>query len=320
MIYRYVSGKEILRKVFRDLRPSNADFMHDAIEWMGEALEHIGASAQLCKKTCVIPINDHKGKLPNDLYGINDASINVCVSPDRQSELNVLSAQINELNTNLSQYYSTVTSTVTSNMNGQYISNLTPEDLKEFDSYHASTLNQLNVLNSRMTVLEQTILNTGGNCMQPLAMGTSTYLPQSNCPECPQPIRSKESYYINCGIIQTTFATGNVCLSYTAFMTDEECYPMVPDNISYRDAMFWYIVMKMLLQGQPTRNPSINYEAAEMRWLHYCTQARNAAVYPDMKGYQNFLDQWTRLIPDINRDINFFENLNDREALQRDHY
>jgi len=70
-IYKHVSSKEIVRKVFRDIKPATADFVHDAIEWMGEALEHIGAAPQLCRKQCVLDIKNHRACLPGDLYYIN---------------------------------------------------------------------------------------------------------------------------------------------------------------------------------------------------------------------------------------------------------
>tara|TARA_R110002020_G_scaffold165581_2_gene353095 strand:+ start:27817 stop:28785 length:969 start_codon:yes stop_codon:yes gene_type:complete len=320
-IYKHVSGKEIIRKVFRDIRPSNANFIHDAVEWMGEALEHIGASTQLCRKQCLIDIEDHKGCLPADLYYINQVAVNTCVQSSVSNETAEISKQINELNANLSTYYSNVNSTVAKNESGQYISSLTTTDLNEFDSYHKTTLNQLNVLNSRMSVLENIYFSTNGSCLQPLQYGTSTFHSSIHCEGCVNSqVSYKETYIINCGNIQTSFAQGQICLSYMAFPVDEECYPMVPDDISYREAMFWYILKKLLLQGETFKNTKIEYQFAEMMWQKYCTQARNAANYPDIDRYQSFMDQWVRLLPNINRDLNFFEDLNSREMLQSENF
>ena len=320
-IYKHVSGKEIIRKVFRDLKPSNANWMHDAVEWMGEALEHIGASTQLCKKQVVIPINNFRGNLPGDLYYINQVAVNTCISPSIDNETAEISRQVNELNRNLSDYYSHVNDTVTKNANGQYISSLTTQDLNQFDSYHSTTLNQLNVLNSRMSVLENIYFSTNGQCMQPLQYGASTFHSSLHCDSCVnEHVRYKDTYIINCGMIQTSFEKGYVCISYMAFPVDEECYPMVPDDISYREAMFWYIYKKLLLQGEQFPNPRIQYEFAEMQWQRYCTQARNAANYPDIDRYQSFMDQWVRLAPNMNRDITFFQSLNDREMLQSENF
>ena len=50
----------------RDLKPSDDNWIDDAIEWMGEALEHIGATPQLDTKNCVLTVADYKVVLPND--------------------------------------------------------------------------------------------------------------------------------------------------------------------------------------------------------------------------------------------------------------
>ena len=56
-IYNLTSSKVIIRKIMRDLTPSDYNWIDDAIEWMGEALEHIGASSQLEKKVCIYKVS-----------------------------------------------------------------------------------------------------------------------------------------------------------------------------------------------------------------------------------------------------------------------
>ena len=114
--------------------------------------------------------------------------------------------------------------------------------------------------------------------------------------------------------------SGKICISYMAFPTDEDCYPLVPDDISYKEALFWYIYKKLLLSmataPENSRN-GINYTFADEKWKYYCTQARNAANFPDIDKYESFMNQWVRLIPNINRHDEGFENLNTREDLYR---
>ena len=55
-------------------------------------------------------------------------------------------------------------------------------------------------------------------------------------------------------------------------------------------------------------------------WQVYCTQARNAANYPDIDKYESFMNQWVRLVPDINAHHSFFETLNDREQFTSDNF
>ena len=41
----------------------------------------------------------------------------------------------------------------------------------------------------------------------------------------------------------------SVSSAIQAMPTDPDCYPLVPDDISFKEAMFWYIYKKMLLGG-----------------------------------------------------------------------
>ena len=105
-----------------------------------------------------------------------------------------------------------------------------------------------------------------------------------------------------------------------AFPTDEDCYPLVPDDISYMEAMFWYIYKKLLISfvaPPETKRNGINYTFADQKWKYYCTQARNAANFPDIDKYESFMNQWVRMIPSINRHDTTFEDLNTREDLYR---
>ena len=39
-VYKTISSKAVIRKIFRDLKPQNDNWIDDAVEWIGEALEH----------------------------------------------------------------------------------------------------------------------------------------------------------------------------------------------------------------------------------------------------------------------------------------
>ena len=57
----------------------------------------------------------------------------------------------------------------------------------------------------------------------------------------------------------------------------------------------------MLLSGFDKPTNKMDYNFADQKWQYYCTQARNSANYPDIDRYENFLNQWVRLIPNISR-------------------
>jgi hypothetical protein len=288
-LYKNVSARTIIRKVMRDLKPTNDNWTDDAIEWIGEALEHIGASPQLETKNTVLTVKDYKTPLPGDLYYVNQVSINTGVSINTTTELDEVLAKIE-----------IITDQLAANPN---------QDL----SY------ELRDLNTRVAILSGIYFSdTANNNLQMLSYGRPTFRKDIHALGCDNEFSDfSKSYVIENNLIKTSFKDGKICLSYMSFPTDDDCYPMVPDDISFREAMFWYIYKKMLLGGYIPSMNGIGYELAEQQWKYYCTQARNNANFPDIAGYESFLNQWVRLIPNMNRFDDNFRDINKREDLVR---
>ena len=291
-VYKTVSSKTIIRKIFRDLRPKTDQWIDDAIEWVGEALEHIGSATQLSQKQCVLSVENHKVLMPTDLYYINQVAINNSVSPVASTELDTLTTKVKDLQAAI-------------------------VDAQADGLEYSTTSSVLHEINSRIVVLENVFFKDS-NRMQPLQYGASNFHRSMHCEECVnENAQYEDTYIVDNDYIKTSFESGKICLSYMAFPTDDECYPLVPDDISFREAMFWYVYKKILL-GSPTfKNNGINYNFADQQWKYYCTQARNAANYPDIDRYESFMNQWVRLIPNINRHDEAFEQLNTKEDIDR---
>ena len=64
MNYRHVSTKEVIAKVFRDLKPGNASWTMDAVEWIGEALDFIGYHGVFDHKAKELTVANHKAEIP----------------------------------------------------------------------------------------------------------------------------------------------------------------------------------------------------------------------------------------------------------------
>ena len=276
-VYKTTSSKTIIRKIFRDLKP-------------GEALEHIGSATQLSQKQCVLTVVDHKVLLPTDLYYINQVAINNSVSPVSSKELDTLTTKVKELQ--------------------EAIVAAQADDLE-----YSSTTSILHEINSRIVVLENVYFKNSNN-MQPLQYGASNFHSSMHCEDCVnENVTYEDTYIVDNDYIKTSFQSGKICLSYMAFPTDEDCYPLVPDDISFKEAMFWYIYKKILLSSPKFKTNGIDYSFADQQWKYYCTQARNAANYPDIDRYESFMNQWVRLIPNVNRHDVGFEQLNTREEV-----
>lgn len=291
-IYKTISSKVIIRKLFRDLRLQNDNWIDDAIEWIGEALEHIGASTQLIDKVCVLNMEDHRAVLPGDLYYINQVAMNSSIPQSVSAELDELIEKTK-----------TLTRTIA--------------DAQEEGVAYGNTVTVLQEINNRIVVLENMYTQDDAG-LYPLQYGSSTFHESIHCDGCVNTFaKSKETYIIDNGFVKTSFPAGKVCISYKAFPVDGENFPLVPADISYKEAMFWYVYKKILLAYPPTTPKGIDYAFAEEQWKYYCTQARNAANYPDIDRYESFMNQWVSLIPSINAHDFAFENLNTREDFTR---
>jgi len=303
-VYKHISCKPIIRKIMRDLKPNNADWVIDAVEWIGEALEHIGASAQLVNKQTVCIIENHRYVLPADLYYINQVALNESTSPGTSNELRNILEKVNSLKADIVEY--------NENVEALTSSNLVTADLNQFDTQYKSNVLELRELTNRIVVLENIYFGNSA-ALKPLKYGSGTFHKSMHADGCSNEFASSiASYIIDDGYLKTSFASGQVCLSYMAFPTDKDNYPMIPDDISFKEAMFWYIFKKLLLGGFDKPTNKIDYGFADQKWQYYCTQARNAANYPDIAKYESFMNQWVRLIPNMDSGASFFEDLNDR--------
>ena len=76
MNYKFISSKDVIGKVFRDLKPTDASWTYDAVEWIGEALDFIGWHGIFDHKVEEVTIADHRGALPCDLYNLTQVEYN----------------------------------------------------------------------------------------------------------------------------------------------------------------------------------------------------------------------------------------------------
>jgi hypothetical protein len=79
--------------------------------------------------------------------------------------------------------------------------------------------------------------------------------------------------------INTNFETGTLTLQYLAMPTDEEGFPLVPDNESYKEAFFWKIARQLSIRGQLV-NKDLDFDQCDAQWGWYCGQARAEANAP----------------------------------------
>ena len=100
---------------------------------------------------------------------------------------------------------------------------------------------------------------------------------------------SNDGHLVNPNSIHVYFEEGLILIHGLTIKTDEEGYPLVPDDQAFREAIEWFIMKKLIL-GQKWNHPEINYNYANQQWHHYCQHARSQGDMPDPDEMNNLMD------------------------------
>lgn len=120
-----------------------------------------------------------------------------------------------------------------------------------------------------------------------------------------------DSYSIKGGYIHASFESGCLDISYQALPLDCDGYPLVPEEISFREAVYRYLVYKYLYPQYVTGKISENvYKDSESKWYWYCSQAGAKAQMPDLNKLESIKRSYLSLRPKPNQFRTFFEQLN----------
>lgn len=128
-------------------------------------------------------------------------------------------------------------------------------------------------------------------------------------------------YSLKPGYIVTNRRDGYIKLSYTAIVTDDRGYPLVPSAASYQEAVYWYIVMK--LKYPHYLNKQIDREAyydIKRSWNFYRKQAYAEAIMPTSGDMISIKNNWLKLVPEINEEDTFYSGVGVRQNIYNDYY
>lgn len=192
----FVSIKQIIAKVYRDLNLKEEDRFYDMIEWIAEAMEFISSPEYLQTKEVCLEIKQYKGELPCDLVEILQVKCGNNPLP--------------------------------------------------LSTRHTVSKNKDNGLNSFNTLNHPPYNQLAGD-VTISGQDTGSTLPNS--------------YELVPGFIKTSFKEGEVTIFYKGILSDEEGYPLVPNEQNAKEALFWYCFSKMLIGG--FEHPTIRYADAQ---------------------------------------------------------
>jgi hypothetical protein len=97
------------------------------------------------------------------------------------------------------------------------------------------------------------------------------------------------------GFIKTNFSSGCVRLHCLAIPTDEDDFPLIPDNANYKQALYWHCRAMMIGAGYEDKIFSYAYCDAEFE--KYAARAIGEINYPSVESMDAKIPDITRFLP-----------------------
>lgn len=276
MIGKLTSVNVIISKVVRDLGLGDSEVpWQDMVEWLAEGLEHIGSYYQMEEKEAIIVIDNHKGLLPCDFY---------------KSIRFMQGCGLNGL-----QNSGPLWEQVGNALDSCSLRKTTPDCSPIID---ALTFQKLQLMQYRK-ITNYNSFYSGLQHSQSLMGKGITYTPSGS-----------SDYSVNFDTVTASFRFGFIQLRYLAIPVDENGYPLVPDDVSFRDALMWKCAYQLSLRGYQFKNPQLNDpEYCKFYWNQYCVQARANANAPDPDTMERLAIIFNTLAPNYHQYQSDFVNL-----------
>ncbi len=135
-------------------------------------------------------------------------------------------------------------------------------------------------------------------------------------------------YFIKPGWLVTNKNKGYIKFIYKAIAVDERGYPMIPDLSSYREAIYWYVTMKLCfpkfmsgtLGGRGVSTAQNVYFYTQQQWNFYRNQAYAEAMMPTATDVENIKNDWNKLVPEWDSNYSFYKDINKQQDIYTDYY
>lgn len=297
MIYNLISVKRIIAKVFTDLDLKEGDHrVSDMIEWAGEALEKIGSFPQFTNRVLgkdnipPLEVVNYQAKLPVDFHNL----IQVAYAKEKNGPYFPMRYATGSFDSGV------VNSDMTTTVDKVSTSAMISLVMTLYALDYEDAVIKLNTEPSTVSILEGILGDTGNTLGSEHIAGSTT----------------DTTYVIRHGYIKTNQESGWLMVAYQAIPVDLDGYPMVPDHISFSEALYWYITMKLLYVDWKTGKVSRDiYYDAKSSWNFYCKQAYGNAMMPNQDQMESIKNTWHKIIPELGDHSNFFSTMGQRQVV-----
>lgn len=299
---RMISSASVVAKVIADLDLKEDQIrITDIREWIMEGILKIGAVQQYEHKVAILPIECHQVALPCDLYKLGQVAFSFCNGggwlPMRKATSSFGVFHDRECSNE-------------------------PCMLIPDTAMFPLVKNMFN-LNTDREALEK--LNEDTNLRQTLSILLNQWTVGTvNGKFVPGVVDHKDGtmfsnelqYTTKPGYINTCMPRGFVKISYYAIYTDEDSMPMIPDLESYKEAIYWYVTMKLMypkkLKGQISQG---DYYDIRNSYNFYRKQAYAEAMMPTVDDLVSVQNSWLKLYPEIDAHDTFYSTVGERQDI-----
>lgn len=295
MIYGKISLNEIIAKVYADLDLNEGTHpISDFIEWSAEALKKIGAFPSFENKVAgkggedPLKITNYQAVLPCELHSIQQVAFSTN-SKGPYHAMRYATGSFDNQRENEDSNISSVVALTDLVFLAMDLYNLDYEDaLAKVNSEPTTKASLSAVLNSRSEVVKE--------------KGTD--------------ISIDYTYTLTSRYIKTNVKEGYLMMAYQAIPTDSDGYPLVPNDEGFKEALYWYIVKKLLYPKWATgRIRDAVYSHAQSSWNYYSKQAYGNALIPNQDQLESIKNTWVRLVPNINAHNTFYSTIGQQEQI-----
>ena len=299
---RMISSNTVIAKVIADLQLQESDIrITDMREWCMEAILKIGAIQQYEHKVAILPIECHQVALPCDLYKLGQVAFSFCNGggwlPMRKATSSFGVFHDRECSNEPCMLIpDTAMFPLVKNM---FNLNTDREALEKLNE-------DTNLRQTLSILLNQWTVGTVNGKFVPGVVDHRDGTMFSN----------ELQYTTKPGYINTCMPRGFVKISYYAIYTDEDSMPMIPDLESYKEAIYWYVTMKLMypkkLKGQISQG---DYYDIRNSYNFYRKQAYAEAMIPTVDDLETISNIYTKLYPEINDHSMFFSTSGDEQNI-----
>jgi len=118
-----------------------------------------------------------------------------------------------------------------------------------------------------------------------------------------KPQFSDLTYKVQGNVIFTSIEKGEIEVAYRALPTDEEGYPVLPDNSSYTRALQAYIKKEWFTIQYDLGKINVQVmNKADQDYAWAVGQAQTALIKPTIDQMETISNMWNKLLPDRTRD------------------